>query len=82
MNFLTTFFNFYRGLYIIDEEGIIRQQIVNDLPIGRSVDEVIRLIKALKFHQEHGDVCPANWKEGQASVFLIITSSFRLFRIL
>jgi len=54
----------YRGLFIIDPEGIIRYQQVNDLPIGRSVHEVLRLCDALMFHREHGDVCPANWEEG------------------
>lgn len=54
----------YRGLFIIDRQGIIRHQLVNDLPIGRSVDEVLRVLDALIFHEEHGQVCPANWKEG------------------
>lgn len=54
----------YRGLFLIDREGIIRHQLVNDLPLGRSVDEVLRLIDALIFHEQHGEVCPANWKSG------------------
>lgn len=53
-----------RGLFLIDQEGIVRHQLVNDLPLGRSIDEVIRLLDALKFHEKHGEVCPANWKEG------------------
>lgn len=54
----------YRGLFLIDREGIVRHQLVNDLPLGRSVDEVLRLIDALIFHEQHGEVCPANWKVG------------------
>ncbi|GLB42898.1 putative C-terminal domain of 1-Cys peroxiredoxin [Lyophyllum shimeji] len=53
-----------RGLFIIDPKGILRQITVNDLPVGRSVDETIRLIKAFQFTDEHGEVCPANWIEG------------------
>ena len=54
----------YRGLFLIDREGVVRHQLVNDLPLGRSVNEVLRLLDALAFHEEHGEVCPANWKEG------------------
>lgn len=54
----------YRGLFLIDREGIIRHQLVNDLALGRSVDEILRLIDALTFHEQHGEVCPANWKAG------------------
>ena len=54
----------YRGLFLIDKEGTIRHQLVNDLPLGRSVDETLRLLDALIFHEEHGDVCPANWNAG------------------
>ena len=54
-----------RGLFIIDPKGILRQATVNDLPIGRSVDETLRLVQALQYHEEHGEVCPANWKPGQ-----------------
>jgi len=49
---------------LIDEDGLVRHQIVNDLPLGRNIDEMIRLVDALNFHQKHGDVCPAGWKEG------------------
>ena len=58
----------YRGLFILDREGMIRHQLVNDFPLGRSVDEVIRLLDALIFHEKHGEVCPANWKEGAKSM--------------
>lgn len=54
----------YRGLFLIDKEGVVRHQLVNDLPLGRSVDEVLRTLDALIFHEQHGEVCPANWKAG------------------
>lgn len=55
----------YRGLFLIDKEGFVRHQIVNDLPLGRNVDEALRMVDALKFVEENGEVCPANWNEGQ-----------------
>lgn len=55
----------YRGLFLIDKEGVVRHQIVNDMPLGRNVDEALRMIKALQFFEEKGEVCPANWDEGQ-----------------
>jgi peroxiredoxin (alkyl hydroperoxide reductase subunit C) len=54
-----------RGLFIIDRDGVVRHALVNDLPLGRNVDEALRILTALQFHEKHGDVCPANWKEGQ-----------------
>jgi peroxiredoxin (alkyl hydroperoxide reductase subunit C) len=57
-----------RGLFLIDQKGIVRHQLVNDLPIGRNVEEALRTLDALKFHEEHGDVCPANWKEGDEAM--------------
>ncbi|DAZ93709.1 TPA: hypothetical protein N0F65_010204, partial [Lagenidium giganteum] len=57
-----------RGLFIIDPEGVLQQVTVNNLPIGRSVDETLRLIQALQFHAEHGEVCPANWKPGEKTI--------------
>jgi len=54
-----------RGLFLIDTHGVVRHQIVNDLPIGRSVDEALRTLDALQYTEEHGEVCPANWKEGE-----------------
>lgn len=51
-----------RALYIIDGKGLVRQITINDLPVGRSVDEVLRLVKAFQFADEHGEVCPANWQ--------------------
>ncbi len=53
-----------RGLYLIDKEGIIRHQVVNDLPLGRSVSETMRMLDAIQFTEEHGEVCPANWNKG------------------
>ncbi len=58
-----------RGLFIIDPKGIIRQATINDLPIGRSVDEALRLVQAIQFHDKNGEVCPANWKPGNPTVF-------------
>ncbi|PKP53483.1 MAG: alkyl hydroperoxide reductase [Bacteroidetes bacterium HGW-Bacteroidetes-1] len=55
----------YRGLFLIDKQGVVRHQVVNDLPLGRSVDEAIRMIDALQYFEEHGEVCPANWKPGE-----------------
>jgi peroxiredoxin (alkyl hydroperoxide reductase subunit C) len=54
----------YRGLFLIDKEGIVRHQVVNDLPLGRSVDEALRMVDALQFFEENGEVCPANWHKG------------------
>jgi len=54
----------FRGSFLIDEDGLVRHQIVNDLPLGRNVDEMLRMVDALAFHQEHGEVCPAGWKQG------------------
>ncbi len=53
-----------RGLFLIDPTGKVRHCVINDLPLGRSVDEALRMLDALQFHDTHGDVCPANWKEG------------------
>lgn len=58
----------YRGLFLIDREGIIRHQLVNDLPLGRSVDEVLRVIDALNYFEVNGEVCPANWQTGKKSM--------------
>ena len=51
----------YRGLFLIDKEGVVRHQIVNDLPLGRNVDEALRMVDALQFNEENGEACPANW---------------------
>ena len=58
----------YRGLFLIDKEGVVRHQIVNDMPLGRSIEEVIRLVDALQYSEEHGEVCPANWHKGDRAL--------------
>jgi len=58
----------FRGLFLIDREGIVRHQLINDFPIGRSVDEALRVLDAWIFHEKNGEVCPANWKEGDRSM--------------
>ncbi|WP_141733852.1 peroxiredoxin [Oligoflexus tunisiensis] len=57
-----------RATFLIDKKGIVRQQTVNDLPLGRNIDEMLRLVDALAFHEKHGDVCPANWTEGKKTM--------------
>jgi peroxiredoxin (alkyl hydroperoxide reductase subunit C) len=57
-----------RGLFLIDKEGIVRHQVVNDLPLGRSTDETLRMVKALQYFEKHGEVCPANWKDGAPTI--------------
>lgn len=58
----------YRGLFLIDKEGLVRHQVVNDLPLGRSTDEALRMVEALQFFEKHGEVCPANWRDGEKSM--------------
>lgn len=58
----------YRGLFLIDKEGIVRHMLVNDLPLGRNVDEILRMVDALKHYEEYGEVCPANWNDGQEAI--------------
>lgn len=55
----------FRGSFLIDKDGIVRHQVVNDLPLGRNIDEMLRMIDALQFTEEHGEVCPAGWKQGE-----------------
>jgi peroxiredoxin (alkyl hydroperoxide reductase subunit C) len=57
-----------RGLFLIDKDGVVRHQVVNDLPLGRNVEEVLRMVKALQFFEAHDEVCPANWQEGKATI--------------
>jgi peroxiredoxin (alkyl hydroperoxide reductase subunit C) len=57
-----------RGSFLIDKAGIVRHQVVNDLPLGRNIDEMLRMVDALQFNEEHGEVCPAGWKEGEAGM--------------
>lgn len=58
----------YRGLFLIDREGIVRHQIINDLPLGRSVEETLRILDALIYFERHGEVCPANWQNGKKTM--------------
>lgn len=54
----------FRGSFLIDEAGVVRHQVVNDLPLGRNIDEMLRMVDALQFHEQHGEVCPAGWNQG------------------
>ena len=58
----------YRGLFLVDKQGIVRHQVVNDMPLGRNIDEVIRMVDALQFSEEHGEVCPAGWQKGDSGM--------------
>lgn len=58
----------YRGLFLIDKAGVVRHQVVNDLPLGRSIDEAIRMVDALQYFEENGEVCPANWHKGEKAM--------------
>lgn len=58
----------YRGLFLIDKKGTVRHQIVNDMPLGRSVDEALRVIDALQYHEKYGEVCPADWHPGDKAL--------------
>jgi peroxiredoxin (alkyl hydroperoxide reductase subunit C) len=58
----------YRGLFLIDKNGVVRHQLVNDMPLGRNVDEALRMIDALQYFEKNGEVCPANWSEGKEAM--------------
>ncbi len=58
----------YRGSFLIDKSGVVRHMVVNDLPLGRNVDEMLRMVDALQFTEEHGEVCPAGWNKGKAGM--------------
>ncbi len=58
----------YRGLFLIDKEGVVRHQTVNDMPLGRSIDEALRILDALQYFEENGEVCPANWSKGKKAM--------------
>jgi len=58
----------FRGTFLIDKAGVVRHQVVNDLPLGRNIDEAIRMVDALQFFEENGEVCPANWSQGKAGM--------------
>lgn len=57
-----------RGSFLIDKNGVVRHQVVNDLPLGRDIDEMLRMVDALQFHEAHGEVCPAGWNKGKAGM--------------
>ena len=58
----------FRGLYLIDKNGVVRHQLINDFPLGRNVDEALRMVDALQFFEENGEVCPANWHKGDVAM--------------
>ena len=58
----------YRGLFLLDKDHVVRHQVVNDLPLGRNVSETLRMVDALQFTEKHGEVCPANWSQGEKSM--------------
>ncbi|MDQ3111812.1 MAG: peroxiredoxin [Bacteroidota bacterium] len=58
----------YRGLFLIDKNGVVRHQLINDLPLGRNVEEALRMVDALQFNEESGEVCPANWSKGKTGM--------------
>ncbi|MBX9849680.1 MAG: peroxiredoxin [Rhodocyclaceae bacterium] len=58
----------YRGSFLIDKSGVVQHQVVNNLPLGRNIDEMLRMIDALQFTEEHGEVCPAGWSKGKAGM--------------
>jgi peroxiredoxin (alkyl hydroperoxide reductase subunit C) len=57
-----------RGLFLIDREGVVRHAVINDLPLGRNVDEALRMVDALRHYEKHGEVCPANWRQGEEAM--------------
>ena len=57
-----------RGSFLIDKEGTVQHQVVNNLPLGRDIDEMLRIVDALQFHEQHGEVCPAGWSPGKAGM--------------
>lgn len=70
----------FRGLFIIDPKGVLRQITINDLPVGRSVEETLRLVQAFQYTDVHGEVCPANWKPGQKTIKPTVEKSKDFFQ--
>ncbi len=68
-----------RGLFLIDKAGVVRHQVVNDLPLGRSVDEALRMVQALQFCEENGEVCPADWQAGKRTIKADVKGSKEFF---
>jgi len=69
----------FRGLFIIDPKGVLRQITINDLPVGRDVDETLRLVQAFQFTDKHGEVCPAGWRPGKATIKPTVNASKEYF---
>jgi alkyl hydroperoxide reductase subunit AhpC len=69
----------YRGLFLIDRAGVLRHLLINDMPLGRSVDEALRVLDALQFTEKHGEVCPADWKPGAATIKPTVKGSKEYF---
>jgi peroxiredoxin (alkyl hydroperoxide reductase subunit C) len=72
----------FRGLFVIDPKGVLRQITINDLPIGRSIEESLRLVQAIKFFDEHGEVCPANWRPNKKTIKPTVDGSKEYFATL
>ena len=70
----------FRGLFLIDANGIVQHQLINNLPIGRNIDEALRMVDALQFHEKNGEVCPANWSEGSDGMKADPTGSKEYFQ--
>jgi len=70
----------FRGLFLMDKEGNVRHMLINDLPLGRNVDEALRMVDALKFFEENGEVCPANWRPGEDTIKAGVDSSKKFFK--
>ena len=70
----------FKEISLSDQKGVVRHQVVNDLPLGRSVDEALRVVQALQFVEKNGEVCPANWKEGARTIKPTVQDSKSFFR--
>ena len=70
----------FRGLFLIDKDGIVQHQLINNLPLGRNIDEALRMVDALQFHEKNGEVCPANWSEGSDGMKADPTGSKEYFQ--
>jgi alkyl hydroperoxide reductase subunit AhpC len=68
-----------RGLFLIDKDGVVRHQVVNDLPLGRNIDEALRMVQALQYFEQNGEVCPANWEEGSRTIKPTVSESKEFF---
>uniref|UniRef100_A0A8D0CFE9 thioredoxin-dependent peroxiredoxin n=1 Tax=Scleropages formosus TaxID=113540 RepID=A0A8D0CFE9_SCLFO len=77
--FISCPFLHFRGLFVIDDKGILRQITINDLPVGRSVDETLRLVQAFQHTDKYGEVCPAGWKPGKDTIIPDVQKSKEFF---